>query len=223
MISVWLGVFFHEIADSIAQQRHVIIGQSRDDQFAHAARVGVHDFEKRRVIAWLHFAAFIFHEQMAGLRGAVKIKNRHAEYPRENFAMNDADKFIAAQNEFERGKLYPVLFAVKRETRAVNRVNIQKLRRPAGDLRRHVRQFRLSQKERNARKVHEQRVSKRSLLARRPNCWTSQTVARGRSNCGTPRVREFIENIGDESVQSKRTFFLCVPPAASKNDGQPFR
>jgi len=55
------------------------------------APVRVHDFEKRRVIARLHFAALVFHEQMAGLGRAVKVENRHAKNARQNFAMHDAD------------------------------------------------------------------------------------------------------------------------------------
>src|SRR5271156_5584667 len=87
MIFVRLNVLLDKITDAITQQRHIIISQSRDDQFAHAARVGVHDFQKRRVVARLHFAALVFHEQMAGLRRAVEIEDWHAKNSRQNFFM----------------------------------------------------------------------------------------------------------------------------------------
>ncbi len=93
---------------------------------------------------------------MAGFRRAVKIENRHAENALQNFPVNDADKFVAAQNEFHRRKFYAVPLAIKRKPRAVHRIQIQKHRRPFQNFFRHARELCFRQQKRDARLVHKQ-------------------------------------------------------------------
>ncbi len=58
--------------------------------------------------------------------------------------MHHAGKLVTAQDEFQRRKFDSLALAVKREPRAMNRIQVQKLRRPFGNLRRHPRQFRVT-------------------------------------------------------------------------------
>jgi len=139
--------------------------------------------------------------------------------------MNDADKFITAQNEFQRWEFYPMLLAVKaRSARREPGQPSRKLRRPADDLRRHVRKFRLGQKKWNGAQDDEQRVPKRALLARRPNCRTSQALHAGEVIVARRAFGKFIENFCDKAVQSAtRVLPGCFHQPRPENDGQSFR
>jgi len=68
-----------QIADAIAQQRHVIITECRHDQITQTTRVFIRQFQEGSVLAGFHFAAFILHQQMTGFGRAIEIEYRHAE------------------------------------------------------------------------------------------------------------------------------------------------
>ena len=127
--AIWLNVLAGEVADAIADQRHIVIGQRGDDQAADAGGSG--STTSRKAVSRLdHFAMLIFHEQMARFGRAVKIEDGHAEHALQQASVNDAHKFVAAQNEPQRGQADAVALAVLREANAVNRVNVEKLRLP---------------------------------------------------------------------------------------------
>ena len=156
---------------------------------------------------------------MAGLGGAVKIQHRHAEDAGENFFVNVAKKFVGAENEFQRGKFDAATLAVKREPDDVNRVGVEKLRRPLDDFLRHALHFGVRQHERDALEIDEERAANDALLARHPDGGTSEAVAGGRGDGGAAGFRKLIQSFGGNGIQSQCALFLRVPPAARENYG----
>ena len=223
MHDVAVANFLREVADPIAQERHIVIAQRGHGEVADAARVGVDDFEQGGLAAWLHRAVDVFHQQMPGLGGAVKIQHRHAEDARENFFMRGAAKFVGAEDEFQRRKFYAAPFAPEREPDGVDGICVEKLRLPFGDLGGHARHLGVRQHERDALEVHEQRPPDDALFARHPDGGAGQSVARGRGERGAFVGGKFIQNFSDVSIEPQRALFLFVPPAAREDDGQPFR
>jgi len=136
--------------------------------------------------------------------------------------MDDTDEFVAAKNKFQRRKLDAAPFAIKREPRAVHRIQVEKLRRPIGDFRGHARQFFFLDHKRNAREIHEERVADDALFARHPGRGAGEAIARRRGERGPARARMFVQNLRNEGVEPQGALFLFIPPAAPKNDGQTF-
>ena len=210
-----------KIADAIAQQRHDFIRQGRHHEFADAVFVRVDDFVINIFIGAAHFAGFVFNEQMTGFGRAVKVENRHAENALQNFAMHHADKFVAAQNEFDRRKPDSIPLAKPREPHAVNRIKVEKLRRPLRDFVRHAREFVVREQERNARLIHEQSPAERARRFGHEVGKTDHAVANRRHQRRSASGRMRVQNGSDEAVQPQHALLLRVPPAACEQHRRP--
>ena len=80
--TIGLLVAFHEIADTVADKRHEVVGQRRDGQFADAAGVNIQHFEESSLETWLHVAKKRGHScrQRSISRGRGRGPRRHGRW-----------------------------------------------------------------------------------------------------------------------------------------------
>ena len=135
--------------------------------------------------------------------------------------MDDAHKLVAAQNESHRREPDAAPFAVKREPRAMHRVQIQKLRRPLHNFAGHPVKFRFVQQKWNPRLIHKQRRAHRARGFGGVIGKAHEAVTDGRHNRGTAGAGMFGQHPRDKPVQPQHPRLLLIPPAAAKQDGRP--
>src|SRR5215469_5950532 len=79
---------FHEVADAIAEQRHVIVRERGHDEVSDTAGVGRNDFEIGVVVTGLHLPLPRLHHEMASFGRAVEVEDGHAKSTFDNPPVN---------------------------------------------------------------------------------------------------------------------------------------
>ena len=117
---------FHEVADLVVEEGHVVVGEGVDDHLADAPRIGVGYGQGGDLRAGYHRSVLCLHDEVTGFRGAVEVVDRNTKHPRQDRLVEDARVLVAREYESEFGEPNLPAFAVQREHDRVDGIGVEK-------------------------------------------------------------------------------------------------